>query len=80
MKRRDFLQKLGIGAAACAVVPLIYNTHEEPFTVEKLNDACEEIGVGYDLQSMGFIFPDIHSHAEFLCRQDVEMKLLIGNM
>ena len=45
MKRRDFLHKLGIGAAACAIVPII-ETQEEPFTVEKLNDACEELNKG----------------------------------
>ena len=35
MDRRNFLQKLGIGAAACAVVPLINNTHENIMTNKK---------------------------------------------
>ena len=40
MKRRDFLQKLGIGAAACAVVPLINNTHEEQARRVIVNDTA----------------------------------------
>ena len=43
MDRRRFLRNLGIGAAVCAVVPII-DTHDEPFTVEKYKDACDELG------------------------------------
>lgn len=52
MKRRDFLQKLGIGAAACAVLPSIIK-EEEPFTVEKLKATEKELGI--QLSDDGFM-------------------------
>ena len=70
MDRRKFLTNLGIGAAVCAVVPLIDNTHEEKidehgFDIEKVDARIKEheylTNINY-YKHMGFMFPKSHYH------------------